>query len=80
MAKKKQPEKVQSAPSPYTPRFERLGWEYYAPGANSPMQYTDEELRRIVRKAAKAANQRIRGIEKAGAQSRYSEHGRKNPL
>lgn len=69
MAKKKQPEKVQGAPSAYTPRFERLGWEYYAPGANPPMQYTDEELRRIVRKAAKAANQRIRGIEKAGVKS-----------
>lgn len=53
----------------YKGRFSRLSWNYYAPGEKPAAQYTDEELRRIVRKAAKAANQRIRGLEKSGLKS-----------
>ena len=47
-------------------RFEPQNWAYYAPGAHAPAMYDTAELQRIVRKAAKAANQRLRTLEKAG--------------
>lgn len=47
---------------PYQPH----PWTAYAPGSKAPQQYSEEELRGIVKKAAKAANTRIRALEKKG--------------
>jgi hypothetical protein len=41
-------------------------WPSYAPGNKPPRRYSDEELKNIVKKAAKAANTRIRTLEKKG--------------
>lgn len=41
-------------------------WSTYAPGNKPPRSYSDEELKNIVKKAAKAANTRIRTLEKKG--------------
>lgn len=41
-------------------------WPTYAPGNKPPRSYSDEELKNIVKKAAKAANTRIRTLEKKG--------------
>ena len=62
--------------------FQPHGWPTYAPGSKAPQQYSEEELRGIVKKAAKAANTRIRTLEKKGLTEKApaykwlkSEHG-----
>lgn len=57
-----------------SPRFSRMDWGYYAPGMKAPYDYTDAELKRIVRKASKAANQRLRNLEKTGI-TKYAYKG-----
>lgn len=44
--------------------FRSHDWGTYAPGNKAPRMYSEEELRTIVKKAAKAANTRIRTLEK----------------
>lgn len=46
--------------------FQAHSWPTYAPGNKAPRSYSDEELKGIVKKAAKAANTRIRTLEKKG--------------
>ena len=58
----KKPRKQGGKGRPYQPH----PWTAYAPGSNAPQQYSEEELRGIVKKAAKAANTRIRALEKKG--------------
>lgn len=40
-------------------------WAYYSPDATDPNQLTKAELVKVIRKAAKAANQRLRALEKS---------------
>lgn len=58
----KKPRKQGGKGRPYQPH----PWAAYAPGSKAPQQYSEEELRGIVKKAAKAANTRIRALEKKG--------------
>ena len=58
----KKPRKQGGKGRPYQPH----PWTAYAPGSKAPQQYSEEELRGIVKKAAKAANARIRALEKKG--------------
>ena len=58
----KKPRKQGGKGRPYQPH----PWGAYAPGSKAPQQYSEEELRGIVKKAAKAANTRIRALEKKG--------------
>lgn len=58
----KKPRKQGGKGRPYQPH----PWTAYAPGSKAPQQYSEEELRGIVKKAAKAANTRIRALEKKG--------------
>ena len=44
--------------------FRSHDWGTYAPGNKPPRSYSDEELKNIVKKAAKAANTRVRTLEK----------------
>lgn len=74
----KKPRKQGGKGRPYQPH----GWPTYAPGSKAPQQYSEEELRGIVKKAAKAANTRIRTLEKKGLTEKApaykwlkSEHG-----
>lgn len=61
-------------PEPKKPRkqggkgrpFQAHSWPTYAPGNKSPRSYSEEELKGIVKKAAKAANTRLRTLEKKG--------------
>lgn len=46
--------------------FQAHGWPTYAPGNKAPRSYSEEELKGIVKKAAKAANTRLRTLEKKG--------------
>lgn len=46
--------------------YQAHDWATYAPGNKPPRSYSDEELKNIVKKAAKAANTRIRTLEKKG--------------
>lgn len=46
--------------------FRAKPWEDYAGGSKPTKAYTTEELRDITRRAAKAANSRLRALEKAG--------------
>ena len=46
--------------------FQAHGWPTYAPGNKAPRSYSEEELKSIVKKAAKAANTRLRTLEKKG--------------
>lgn len=46
--------------------FQVHRWPTYAPGNKSPRSYSEEELKGIVKKAAKAANTRLRTLEKKG--------------
>lgn len=61
--------KQDKPPKAYSPRFQARGWDYYSHGNRTPSSYTTEELQKIVRKASKAANQRIRTIERSGMKS-----------
>ena len=74
----KKPRKQGGKGRPYQPH----PWTAYAPGSKAPQQYSEEELRGIVKKAAKAANTRLRTLEKKGLTERApaykwlaSEHG-----
>lgn len=44
--------------------FRSHDWGTYAPGNKAPRMYSEDELKGIVRKAAKAANTRIRTLER----------------
>ena len=44
--------------------FRSHDWGTYAPGNKAPRMYSEDELRGIVKKAAKAANTRIRTLER----------------
>ena len=44
--------------------FRSHDWGTYAPGNKAPRMYSEDELRAIVKKAAKAANTRIRTLER----------------
>lgn len=44
--------------------FRSHDWGTYAPGNKAPRMYSEDELRGIVKRAAKAANTRIRTLEK----------------
>ena len=46
--------------------FRSHDWGTYAPGNKAPRSYSEEELKGIVKRAAKAANTRIRTLEKKG--------------
>lgn len=46
--------------------FQAHSWPTYAPGNKAPRSYSEEELKSIVKKAAKAANTRLRTLEKKG--------------
>lgn len=46
--------------------FQAHSWPTYAPGNKAPRSYSEEELKGIVKKAAKAANTRLRTLEKKG--------------
>lgn len=46
--------------------FQAHSWPTYAPGNKAPRSYSEEELKGIVKRAAKAANTRIRTLEKKG--------------
>lgn len=46
--------------------FQAHGWPTYAPGNKAPRSYSEDELRAIVKRAAKAANTRLRTLEKKG--------------
>lgn len=44
--------------------YQAHSWPTYAPGNKAPRMYSEDELRAIVKKAAKAANTRIRTLER----------------
>lgn len=46
--------------------FQAYSWFTYAPGNKAPRSYSEEELKGIVKRAAKAANTRLRTLEKKG--------------
>lgn len=46
--------------------FQAYGWAVFSHGNKAPNQYTTYELRQIVKRASKAANQRLRKLEAAG--------------
>lgn len=58
----KKPRKQGGKGRPYQPH----SWPTYAPGNKAPRSYSEEELKAIVKKAAKAANTRLRTLEKKG--------------
>lgn len=49
------------------PKYEPQSWSYYSPGTTDPNTLTKQELVQVIRKAAKAANQRLRSLEKSDA-------------
>lgn len=49
----------------HLPKYEPQSWSYYSPGTTDPNQLTKQELVQVIRKAAKAANQRLRSLEKS---------------
>ena len=51
--------------SKHLPKYEPQAWSYYSPGTTDPNQLTKQELVQVIRKAAKAANQRLRALEKS---------------
>ena len=75
---KSKPKKTKSKPKkttePKKPRkqggkgrpYQAHDWPTYAQGNKPPRSYSDEELKNIVKRAAKAANTRIRTLEKKG--------------
>lgn len=46
--------------------FQAHSWPTYAPGNKAPRSYSEEELKGIVKRAAKAANTRLHTLEKKG--------------
>lgn len=51
----------------HLPKYEPQSWSYYSPGTTDPNQLTKRELVQVIRKAAKAANQRLRSLERSDA-------------
>ena len=49
----------------HLPKYAPQTWAYYSPDATDPNQLTKAELVKVIRKAAKAANQRLRALEKS---------------
>lgn len=49
------------------PKYAPQSWSYYSPDATDPNRLTNAELVKVIRKAAKAANQRLRALEKSDA-------------
>ena len=49
----------------HLPKYAPQIWAYYSPDATDPNQLTKAELVKVIRKAAKAANQRLRALEKS---------------
>lgn len=49
----------------HLPKYAPQPWAYYSPDATDPNQLTKAELVKVIRKAAKAANQRLRALEKS---------------
>lgn len=49
----------------HLPKYEPREWSYYSPGTTDPNMLTKQELVSVIRKAAKAANQRLRSLEKS---------------
>lgn len=49
----------------HLPKYEPQKWDYYSPGMTDPSTMSKAELVKVVRRAAKAANQRLRSLEKA---------------
>lgn len=50
----------------HLPKYKPQGWGYYSPKTTNPAELTKDELAKVVRKAAKAANQRLRSLERQG--------------
>lgn len=50
----------------HLPKYEPQKWDYYSPGVTNPTELTREDLVKVINKAAKAANQRLRSLEKQG--------------
>jgi hypothetical protein len=73
-SKRKKTSKPKKTAEPKKPRkqggtgrpFQAHSWPTYAPGNKAPRSYSEEELKGIVKKAAKAANTRLRTLEKKG--------------
>ena len=53
-------------PSKVLPRFQPVDWDEYAWKGGTLREATDQDLARIVRRAARAANQRLRRLEETG--------------
>jgi hypothetical protein len=51
----------------HSPKYAPQSWSYYSPDATDPNRLTNAELVKVIRKAAKAANQRLRALEKSDA-------------
>lgn len=51
----------------HLPKYAPQSWSYYSPDATDPNRLTNAELVKVIRKAAKAANQRLRTLEKSDA-------------
>lgn len=51
----------------HPPKYAPQSWSYYSPDATDPNRLTNAELVKVIRKAAKAANQRLRALEKNDA-------------
>ena len=51
----------------HLPKYAPQSWSYYSPDATDPNRLTNVELVKVIRKAAKAANQRLRALEKSDA-------------
>lgn len=51
----------------HLPKYAPQSWSYYSPDATDPNRLTNAELVKVIRKAAKAANQRLRALEKSDA-------------
>lgn len=49
----------------HLPKYAPQSWSYYSPNATDPNRLTNAELVKVIRKAAKAANQRLRALEKS---------------
>ena len=50
----------------HLPKYQPQDWSCYSPGTTDPTTLTKDELVKVINKAAKAANQRLRSLEKAG--------------
>lgn len=49
----------------HLPKYEPQKWDYYSPGMSDPTTMSKADLVKVINRAAKAANQRLRSLEKA---------------